>query len=324
MRYWWVSQNLTYQHEIGGGYMWSPQRDGRGARNPFWETMREVTPGDVVFSFVNTQIRAVGITRSYCYESPKPAAFGIQWDNVGWRVDVLFRERDSPIKPADHMNVLRPLLPAQYSPLQPSGRGNQMYLAELPRPMALVLADLVGSDVGALCRQERALDIKPQLDAMQAPPATLLWEQELQRRISEDTTLPDTERVALVSARRGQGLFKARVRAVEHRCRVTLVENIEHLVASHCKPWRDSTNEERLSAENGLLLTPSIDHLFDRGFISFEDKGRLLISGVADRESLKKMGVETEARVDVGVFTQGQRRYLEYHREHVFLERNAA
>ena len=46
--------------------------------------------------------------------------------------------------------------------------------------------------------------------------------------------------------------------------------NPVHLVASLCKPWRDSTNEERLEAENGLLLTPSIDHLFDRGFIGFE------------------------------------------------------
>jgi putative restriction endonuclease len=190
--------------------------------------------------------------------------------------------------------------------------------------MALALAGLVGSDIAALCREERALDIRPQLDAMQAPPATLLWEQELQRRISQDATLPETQRIALVSARRGQGLFKARVRAVEHRCRITHVENIEHLIASHCKPWRDSSNEERLSAENGLLLTPSIDHLFDRGFISFEDKGRLLISAVADRESLKKMGVRTDEAVNVGAFSNGQRRFLEYHREHVFLARNAA
>jgi len=48
---------------------------------------------------------------------------------------------------------------------------------------------------------------------------------------------------------------------------VTKVERLEHLVASHTKPWRDSTNEERLNGENGLLLTPTIDHLFDKGFI---------------------------------------------------------
>jgi len=66
------------------------------------------------------------------------------------------------------------------------------------------------------------------------------------------------------------------VSKIESRCRITGVENPVDLVASHCKPWRDSTNEERLNGENGLLMTPSIDHLFDRGFIGFEDNGKLI------------------------------------------------
>ena len=60
---------------------------------------------------------------------------------------------------------------------------------------------------------------------------------------------------------------------IERRRRITVVENPIHLVASHSKPWRDSSNEERLDGENGLLLTPSVDHLFDRRFIGFEDSG---------------------------------------------------
>lgn len=59
---------------------------------------------------------------------------------------------------------------------------------------------------------------------------------------------------------------------------MTKVEKLEQVRASHCKPWRDSNNEGRLNSENGLLFTPSIDHLFDRGFISFEDAVRLIIS----------------------------------------------
>ena len=42
---------------------------------------------------------------------------------------------------------------------------------------------------------------------------------------------------------------------IERRCRITLVENPVHLRASHCKPWRDSTDHERLEGENGLLLS---------------------------------------------------------------------
>jgi hypothetical protein len=104
---------------------------------------------------------------------------------------------------------------------------------------------------------------------------------------------------------------------VERACRITGVDNPAHLVGSHIKPWRDSKNEERLDGENGLLLTPTIDHLFDRGFISFEDDGRLLVSPVADAVSLRRMGVPAEA--DVGGFSRAQGRYLEFHRDEVFL-----
>jgi hypothetical protein len=104
-----------------------------------------------------------------------------------------------------------------------------------------------------------------------------VWEHRLEERVASDTSIRETDREAIIRARRGQGLFKLRVMLIERRCRITGVDNPIHLVASHGKPWRDSTNEERLNGENGLLLTPSIDHLFDRGFIGFEDSGRVSI-----------------------------------------------
>jgi len=70
---------------------------------------------------------------------------------------------------------------------------------------------------------------------------------------------------------------------------------------------------------NGLLLTPSIDHLFDRGFISFQEDGQLIVSPVADASSLERMGVPTRETVNVGAFSSGQRRFLEYHRDAVLL-----
>src|SRR5215475_6457080 len=137
--------------------------------------------------------------------------------------------------------------------------------------------------------------------------------------LANDSAVRETDRLALIRARNGQGLFKDRVSRIETRCRITGVENPVHLVASHCKPWRDSTNEERLDGENGLLLTPSIDHLFDRGFIGFEDSGTLIISPAAHKPSLQKMGVETDRIVNVGAFTAGQKNFLDYHRNAVLL-----
>jgi hypothetical protein len=92
---------------------------------------------------------------------------------------------------------------------------------------------------------------------------------------------------------------------------------MEHLIASHAKPWRDSSHVERLDGENGLLLTPTVDHLFDKGFISFENNGRLIVSSIANMSSLEKMGIESRRPVNVGAFSEGQRRYLDFHRENV-------
>jgi len=75
-----------------------------------------------------------------------------------------------------------------------------------------------------------------------------------------------------------------------------------------------------LNGDNGLLLTPSIDHLFDRGFIGFEDNGELIISPVAHRASLERMGIETKAVVNVGGFSSGQKSFLDFHRKMVLLK----
>src|SRR3954463_13350180 len=150
MRYWWVNQNQTYRHEIQGGYLWSPKRNANGARNPFYEFMREVAPGDLVFSFVDTRIAAIGTVTSYCYESPKPAEFGqvgFYWEAVGWRVRVNFMRLLNAIRPKDHIDILRPLLPSRYSPLQTSGNGIQsVYLTEVPRSLAETLVTLIGPE----------------------------------------------------------------------------------------------------------------------------------------------------------------------------------
>jgi putative restriction endonuclease len=323
MRYWWVNQNQTFRQEIAGGYLWSPKRNANGGRNPFYESMREVAPGDLIFSFVDTKIAAIGIAKSYCWECPKPIEFGSagqNWENIGWRVNVSFVSLFNKIRPKDHMGVLRAVLPNRYSPLQPNGNGLQgIYLTELSQDFASVLGGLIGEEA------------RPLIEGSQAIPAIQngrlatgddldVWERRLEEEVENDESVGETDREAIVRARRGQGLFKQRVMEIEARCRITGVENISHLLASHCKPWRDSSNEERLNGENGLLLTPSIDHLFDRGFIGFEDSGNLIISPVAHRHSLQKMGVETSRSVNVGPFTEGQRRFLDYHRNAVLLQ----
>ena len=256
----------------------------------------------------------------FCYESPKPQEFGnagIYWSAIGWRIDVTFRELSNRIHPKSHIVELRTLLPEKYSPLRSNGDGLQsVYLAEIGAAFANALFKLIGSEANQVADAAHHVD-KAERQNPAVEPTIDEWERRVEESIQTDSHLPETTREALVKARRGQGRFRENVRVVECACRITKVDRPEHLIASHMKPWRDSSNDERLDGENGLLLTPTVDHLFDKGFIWFENKGGLIVSPVAHHMSLAKMGITPGAKVNVGLFTDGQRKFLDYHRENV-------
>ena len=288
--------------------------------------MREVARGDIVFSFCSRKIMAIGIVQRPAYTCPKPQEFGsvgASWNEVGWRVDVQFKVLLKQIEPRQHMELLRPLLPERYSPIRADGTGNQIYLAELPDSFGQALLGLIGVEGQAVVQESETHSwLNEEAGEVGRAPADILndWDNELERRVHQDSELTKTEKEQVVKSRRGQGLFKARVTSIETCCRVTKVSRPEHLIASHIKPWRVSGNRERLDGENGLLLTPSIDHLFDGGFISFKNSGELIVSGLAERPSLIKMGIPQQDGFNAGTFTRKQAEYLEYHRDTILLQ----
>jgi hypothetical protein len=84
----------------------------------------------------------------------------------------------------------------------------------------------------------------------------------------------ETERKGLVTSRVGQGAYRKRIiHRWEYKCAVTEFNKLEVLIASHIVPWSESNDNERLDADNGLLLSPTYDALFDRHLISFENDG---------------------------------------------------
>jgi putative restriction endonuclease len=193
VRYWWVNQNQTYRQEIAGGYLWSPKRNANGARNPFYEFMREVAPGDLVFSFVDTRIVAIGTVASYCYESPKPTEFGavgLNWEDIGWRVRVNFVSLLNKIRPKDHIDVLRRVLPSRYSPLQDSGNGIQsVYLTEVPMPLADVLLGLIGKEAAVLNERVVGSTLQTAMQQQVENADLEMWEHHIESEIESDARL---------------------------------------------------------------------------------------------------------------------------------------
>jgi hypothetical protein len=306
IQYWWVNHKQTYRSEIEGGYVWSPKANSNGARNQTYLNLTLVRPGDIVFSYAGAEIRAVGVVTAEHQEQPKPEEFGLtgeHWSANGWLVPIEWVVLDMPISPKAHLTAIVPLLPARNSPLQSNGNGNQScYLASVSVHLGALVLDLVRQvSPGSV---DRLLELEDHsLEDVQ------------QKAVGLDQSLSPTEREQLTKARVGQGLFRLRVQSIEKTCRLTGIADPRFLVASHIKPWKSSDNNERLDGHNGLMLAPHVDKLFDRGWISFEDNGDVLVeqSATVVTSSWGLSGV-----TNVGGFTREQQVFLRYHRAEIF------
>lgn len=132
--------------------------------------------------------------------------------------------------------------------------------------------------------------------------------------ITKDKTLDETEKSVLMNTRLGQGLFRKQLITYWDGCAVTGYKDVRLLVASHIKPWRSADNRERLDTYNGILLLPNLDKVFDRGFVSFDEKGRLLIS--KELEQPEKLGLDLDMRVQL---RDEHQEYMADHRQETFL-----
>jgi len=305
MNYWWVNQNQTYTAEVQGGFLWSPKTNKNGARNQFYDNMALVKPGDVVFSFSDTRIRAIGRAAGPAETASKPnfGSAGSNWQNEGWYVPVEFTELKTQPRPKDFISELIPHLAEKYAPLQRTGDGLQsVYLASVSERFAEVLIAKIGAEATEILEDDAPLEEKVEVDEEAA--------------VQGRTDIGVTTKRQLVLSRRGQGIFKANVRLNEKRCRVTGVSDPELLIASHIKPWSHSSDIEKLDGCNGLLLSPHADRLFDRGLMSFADNGDVLFSSHLGNEV--RGAWDLDHLTNVGAFKPEQCEYLKYHRSKIF------
>ena len=306
MAFWWVNHKQTFKFEVEEGYIWSPQQNKDGGRNQTYINLTRVAIGDIVFSYADTKIPAVGKVIALYEESERPEEFGStghQWNKTGWLVRIQWSMLDHPLKPKNYLEKISPLLPAKHSPIQLNGNGNQgVYLAEISNLLGDLLLGLVDHTNLGVYEELREIDVAREESAV---------EDEIKH-----SNVQNTQKQQLVLARIGQGQFRLNVEKFELKCRVTGLTDKRMLIASHIKPWKDSTNIERLDGQNGFLLSPHVDKLFDKGWISFANTGALLFSSKEIVPILKSWFIDADR--SVGDFTGRQKEYLEYHRSVIF------
>ncbi len=137
------------------------------------------------------------------------------------------------------------------------------------------------------------------------------------KEIEESETTSSERKIQLTTARIGQGKYRQDLLNLCPFCPITLVSDDRLLIASHIKPWAKSNQDEKIDPYNGFMFTPNIDLLFDRGFITFTNDKKMLVSPWLSKMTCSKLNIVPNKKYDF-LPIKGRENYLEYHRKEVF------
>lgn len=133
----------------------------------------------------------------------------------------------------------------------------------------------------------------------------------------EAEAIPEEIKKQIQYARVGQGRYRKALLNECPFCPITLVSDDRLLIASHIKPWVVSNDVEKTDPKNGFMLTPTYDFLFDRGFISFTDDKRMLVSPWLSQMTCSKLNISNDKKISL-LQIEGREHYLQFHRQNVF------
>jgi putative restriction endonuclease len=232
-----------------------------------------------------------------------PTLFNDRMIKIGSLPDIIFYS-------ISHQNHLNP--PRVYVN---STDINYQLLRELPLPdlSYLSIRKLQAND-GEIIFYTRLFSDYRDSFGQTAHPAQMLKEEQV---VSEDTSLTSEEKLQTVKARIGQGKYRKRLLEECPFCPFTMVSDDRLLIASHIKPWSVSNLHEKTDSKNGFMFTPTIDYLFDQGFITFEHDKKLLVSPWLSTSTINRLQLKPESIVTM-LPIEGRQDYLDYHREIIF------
>lgn len=132
----------------------------------------------------------------------------------------------------------------------------------------------------------------------------------------DDLKIEGKTKEAMVKVRVNQGVFRDRLLSRYNKCCLCNVNNPQLLVASHIKPWSVCKDSEKLLVDNGFLMCPNHDSLFDKGLITFNDDGRIIISDKIDDVNKTYLNIRDDMKI---IVIEGNIPFLKYHRENVYV-----
>lgn len=280
MSFYWVNLGGSYKEVAEFKFLWAPaytlNANNRKVVDAGWKHVPEVRKNDIIFCHEDGRIIYVAVAKTDAFSSERPENRTFQqWKREGFRIDVDLVILDVAISTIDFKDTLFRLYNERCSPrlFTVKQHATQNYMISIPDGAGALLLDAIGE-----------VSIIVQAKASQTK--------------SADSNGNATERESLIKSRVGQGKFRKDVLLLWNGvCPVTGIDLPDLLIASHILPWQLANDSERLDKFNGLLLSPSIDKLFDKGYISFSNEGKLLVNKNLPEDTLRKLGIDINKKL---------------------------
>ncbi|MBY0214557.1 HNH endonuclease [Priestia aryabhattai] len=303
MNYFLVFQNKSYEEERKGGYLWAPQRNKNGQTFHHWTDMTLIKKGDIIFNSFDGKLVSVLTAQANFQEHERPT--GLEqldlWEKDGWLVNVKYSDLEEPLTYKNYMEDILTLQDDKYAPFNTLGRGNTGYLFRVSKDLANFLFERI-EGTNSILRKKFQIEDSLQLESVK----------QIEDELNSVTTLEKTEKETIIKSRIGQSAFKKALLPIEKKCRLCGVKDERFLIASHIKPWSESDNRERLDVNNGLLLCPNHDALFDKRYISFDETGKVMVKKSLDATTKTFLNINENMRINLD---ERQKIYMKWHRE---------
>lgn len=298
MAFFWVNLGKTYKEVATQKFLWAPanvvDKNAKKKTNAGWEPVKDVKAGDVIFCNRDENIMYVAIARNDAYPAKRPLTRTFkEWREDGFQVDVDLTVLTPAVSVTGFKLDLMAIHNHKCSPVLFTKMGSisQQYMVRLPLGAGALILGYLGA---------------PEVSISELVTLHMHKKGRLKQGRTRDT---------IAQARVGQGQFRDDVLLLwQYVCPVTGLGKPELLTASHIVPWSLSNEIEKIDPNNGLLLSPAIDKLFDRGYVSFSDHGRLIVKESAlTIQDLLCLGIAPDVKID-GLNDQ-QKEYLARHRQ---------
>ena len=115
----------------------------------------------------------------------------------------------------------------------------------------------------------------------------------------------------MMAYRKTQSDFRTKLLKRERKCQLCQLSIEPLLIASHIIPWAVADEIQKNDVNNGLLLCINHDALFDKGYISFDRNGKIIVSDVLPPSYYETLNIQNNMCINL---SPEKEQYMEFHR----------